>query len=111
MVESGDYIVHLLDKHIPDDKPVLERNIDNLKYVELDVTKTTELQKYVKQHNPKSIVSCLPFFLNKSIAKLAGELGLNYFDLTEDVEATDYIKSIAENSKNSFFCTTMWSCS
>ncbi|ABK89852.1 saccharopine dehydrogenase NADP-binding domain-containing protein [Francisella tularensis subsp. novicida] len=103
LVESGDYIVHLLDKHIPDDKPVLERNIDNLKYVELDVTKTTELQKYVKQHNAKSIVSCLPFFLNKSIAKLAGELGLNYFDLTEDVEATDYIKSIAENSKNNFF--------
>lgn len=49
-------------------------------------------------------------FLNKSIAKLAGELGLNYFDLTEDVEATDYIKSIAENSKI-VFCTTMWSCS
>lgn len=103
LVESGNYRVHLLDKHIPEDKPVLEKNVDNLKHVELDATSPTDLENYVKEYNIKTIVSCLPFFLNKGIAKLAGELELNYFDLTEDVEVTSYIKSIAKNAKNNFF--------
>ena len=89
LVESGDYRVYLIDRYIPDDKPVLEKNIDNLKYVELDAANSTELLNYVKQNDVKMIVSCLPFFLNKNIAKLAGRLELNYIDLTEDVEATN----------------------
>ena len=89
LVESGDYRVHLIDRYIPDDKPVLEKNIDNLKYVELDATNSKELQNYVKQNDVKTIVSYLPFFLSKNITKLAGRLELNYFDLTEDVEATN----------------------
>lgn len=45
-----------------------------------------------------TIVSALPFFLNKSIAKLAFELNLHYFDLTEDIETTDYIKKLSIKS-------------
>ncbi|AIT08620.1 dehydrogenase [Candidatus Francisella endociliophora] len=103
LVESGDYVVHLIDKFIPKDKPKLEKNTKNLKYVELDATNPEDLESYIHKYNIKTIVSCLPFFLNKDIAKLAGELELNYFDLTEDVEATNYIKDIAKNSGNNFF--------
>lgn len=103
LVESGDYIVHLIDRYIPHDKPVLEKNVDNLIYVELDATNSSDLKNYVQQNDIKTIVSCLPFFLNKDIAKIAGDLGLNYFDLTEDVEATNYIKNIADKAENSFF--------
>lgn len=55
----------------------------------MDAANSTELLNYVKQNDVKTIVSCLPFFLNKNIAKLAGRLELNYIDLTEDVEATN----------------------
>ncbi|QIW10289.1 saccharopine dehydrogenase C-terminal domain-containing protein [Francisella sp. LA112445] len=103
LVESGDYVVHLIDKTIPSNKPVLEKNVENLKYVELDATDSVELEKYIKLHNIKTIVSCLPFFFNKGVAQLAGKLEINYFDLTEDVEATNYIKSIASNARNNFF--------
>ncbi|ASG67806.1 L-lysine dehydrogenase [Francisella halioticida] len=103
LVESGDYIVHLADRVIPNNKPVLEKNVENLIYVELDAANSIDLEKYIKTSNIKTVISCLPFFLNKNIAKLAGELKINYFDLTEDVEATNYIKDIASNAKDNFF--------
>ena len=39
-----------------------------------------------------AVVSALPFFLNKNIAKLAHDLNLHYFDLTEDVTDEDALK-------------------
>lgn len=45
-----------------------------------------------------AIVSALPFHLNKNVAKCAKENNLHYFDLTEDVETTNYIKTLAEDS-------------
>lgn len=44
------------------------------------------------------VVSACPYFLNKGIAKAAVETGTHYFDLTEDVETTAYIKQIAEGA-------------
>lgn len=40
------------------------------------------------------VVSACPYFLNKGIARVAVETGTHYFDLTEDVETTAYIKEI-----------------
>ncbi|WP_432704504.1 saccharopine dehydrogenase C-terminal domain-containing protein [Bosea vaviloviae] len=40
------------------------------------------------------VVSACPYFLNKGIARIAVETGTHYFDLTEDVETTAYIKQI-----------------
>jgi len=40
------------------------------------------------------VVSACPYFLNKGIARTAVETGTHYFDLTEDVETTAYIKQI-----------------
>jgi saccharopine dehydrogenase-like NADP-dependent oxidoreductase len=42
------------------------------------------------------VVSACPFFLNKGIARVAAETGTHYFDLTEDVATTAYIKEIAD---------------
>ncbi|KRD99966.1 saccharopine dehydrogenase [Bosea sp. Root381] len=40
------------------------------------------------------VVSACPYFLNKGIARVAVETGTHYFDLTEDVATTAYIKEI-----------------
>jgi saccharopine dehydrogenase-like NADP-dependent oxidoreductase len=46
-----------------------------------------------------AVVSCLPYNLNIAIADVAGENGLHYFDLTEDVPTTDHIRGLASNSE------------
>ena len=46
-----------------------------------------------------AVLSCLPYFLNIDVAKTAHELGLHYFDLTEDVPTTKAIIELSETSK------------
>ena len=46
-----------------------------------------------------AVLSCLPFFLNVGVAQIAHDLGLNYFDLTEDVPTTKAILEMSKTSK------------
>ncbi len=46
-----------------------------------------------------AVVSALPFFLNRKVAAAAHAQGIHYFDLTEDVETTNYIRKLSETSK------------
>ena len=46
----------------------------------------------------EAVLSCLPFFLNVGVAGIAHDLGLHYFDLTEDVPTTRAILKLAETS-------------
>ncbi len=46
-----------------------------------------------------AVLSCLPYHLNVGVAKAAHQLGLHYFDLTEDVPTTKAIREMAETSK------------
>jgi saccharopine dehydrogenase-like NADP-dependent oxidoreductase len=46
-----------------------------------------------------AVVSCLPFHLNLAVAKAAHELGIHYFDLTEDLPTTSAIRKMAETSR------------
>ncbi len=46
-----------------------------------------------------AVVSALPYFLNKQVAKIAHERGIHYFDLTEDVETTQYIRDLSKDAK------------
>jgi saccharopine dehydrogenase-like NADP-dependent oxidoreductase len=46
-----------------------------------------------------AVISCLPFHLNVGIARLAHDLGLHYFDLTEDVPTTHAIREMSKTAK------------
>ncbi len=46
-----------------------------------------------------AVVSALPFFLNKKVAEIAHQTGIHYFDLTEDVETTNFIRNLSKTSK------------
>ena len=65
--------------------------------LEGDVSNAAFMKKIMKEYD--AVVSALPFFLNKDIAKLAHDLELHYFDLTEDVETTNFIRDLAKTSK------------
>lgn len=46
-----------------------------------------------------AVVSALPYFLNTRVAEAAHRAGIHYFDLTEDVETTKFIRQLGETSK------------
>jgi len=62
----------------------------------LDVTDKAMLTNFIQSQ--ESVVSCLPYFLNMDIAKIAADNGVHYFDLTEDVPTTNYILDLAKTA-------------
>ncbi len=66
------------------------------KVVEGDVTDQGFIEKLMS--NNDAVVSALPYYLNKKIAKIAHDKGVHYFDLTEDVETTNYIRDLSKTA-------------
>jgi saccharopine dehydrogenase-like NADP-dependent oxidoreductase len=48
--------------------------------------------------NVDAVISAGPFAINKNIGAVAAELNIGYFDLTEDVETTEFIRGIKSNN-------------
>ena len=63
----------------------------------IDVTDEKALEDSIKGYD--AIVSCLPYFLNTLIVKVAIKTQVHYFDLTEDVPHTHFVKENSANSK------------
>lgn len=89
---SKQFSVTGIDKQAPHYDYNLPFNV-----LEGDVSDLTFMEKMIAQHD--AVVSALPYFLNKPIAKIAHALGKHYFDLTEDVETTRYIRELSETSR------------
>jgi saccharopine dehydrogenase-like NADP-dependent oxidoreductase len=62
-----------------------------------DVTQDNLLTQVFKDQD--AVVSCMPYMLNLAIAQKAYQLGIHYFDLTEDVSTTSRIRDMAKDSK------------
>lgn len=63
----------------------------------LDAADKTALRAALTGQN--AVVCMLPFDMVAGIAEMANELGVNYFDVTEDVETTDKVKAIADQGR------------
>lgn len=57
-----------------------------------DLSDTTVLQKIMSSVD--GVLVCTPFHLNKTIAEQCALHGVDYFDLTESVEVTDYVRNL-----------------
>lgn len=62
-----------------------------------DVSNDKTIRKFLK--DKQAIVSCLPYFLNIKIAETAADMGVHYFDLTEDVPTLNAIREMSKTSK------------
>ena len=62
-----------------------------------DITDHDFLLSVLKEQD--AVVSCLPYDKNLSIAQAAHQLGIHYFDLTEDVATTEAIREMAKTSR------------
>lgn len=70
------------------------------KLVRVDVGRATQLDRFVRGHD--AVVSAAPYYLNKTIASACAKRGIAYFDLTEDVDTTQFIRRLARGAKTTF---------
>ncbi len=102
----GQYRVTLADRD-PANLKVAQTNIEGLRghvkhAVEfstrvVDASQTEQVRAALRGHD--YCICMLPFDLVTGLAALCNELGVHYFDVTEDVEATEAVKSVAASGK------------
>jgi saccharopine dehydrogenase-like NADP-dependent oxidoreductase len=68
--------------------------------VRFDVNRASSLRAFIRGLD--AVVSAAPFFLNKGIASACAASGVSYFDLTEDVDTTAFIRKLARKSDATF---------
>ena len=66
----------------------------------LDATSEEQVKKFLE--GSEAVISAGPYAVNKTIAKVAADTGIGYFDLTEDVETTEFVKSLKFPSSKFF---------
>ncbi|HUH29507.1 saccharopine dehydrogenase family protein [Gelidibacter sp.] len=87
---SSKYEVEGMDQTEPDEK-------FPFKITKGDVSKDETIREFLK--DKQAVVSCLPYFLNIKIAQTASDMGVHYFDLTEDVPTLNAIQKMSKGSK------------
>ena len=104
LADSGDYAVTAIDAHLDQAKKATKssagRIVSNVEAKACDLSNPREIAEAIKGHD--YALSCAPFHLNLSIAGVCKEVGVNYLDLTEDVQTTKGVREIAEGSKMAF---------
>ena len=73
---------------------------EGVKTVLTDITDRAALRKTMAQ--AEAVISAGPYFVNISVAELARELGVHYFDLTEDVATAQRVRELAEGANSVF---------
>lgn len=58
-----------------------------------DLTDEQVLTDILSKH--EGVLASTPFFLNRKIAEVCEKVGCDYFDLTESVEVTDFVKTLS----------------
>jgi saccharopine dehydrogenase-like NADP-dependent oxidoreductase len=94
LVECGDYDVLVADHQ----QAALDRLEEQSKVttVQVNATKRDDRQAVLKGRD--SVISALSFRFNPLIAKTAVAAGVNYFDLTEDIETTRKVRAIVKSA-------------
>lgn len=92
---SGDYDLLVIDS----DEAALKLLADSIRVQtrQIDITDRKALSDALK--GKQRVISACPYTVNPGIAEAALEAGVSYFDLTEDRETTQIIRSIAEKAK------------
>lgn len=101
--QQPDYKVWLADVNFsgPDIKR-LQKVAPLIHTLTFDVANHVAFSEILKTQSFDAIISSLPYFCNVTVAKVAKEFGLNYFDLTEDTQVVKAIHALAKDAKTAF---------
>ncbi len=89
LLHTAGFTVTGYDQSVPPDQQPFEMQV-------LDSSDRSALRSRLVASD--AVLSCLPYHLNIGVAETAHELGIHYFDLTEDVGATQRIRSLSETA-------------
>lgn len=104
----GQMIAALLKTSVHYDVRVIDRDANGLAQIEttgvevkqIDVEDARALTEAFGGCD--AVISAAPFFLTPAIATAAKAAGAHYFDLTEDVAATDAVRALARDAETAF---------
>jgi saccharopine dehydrogenase-like NADP-dependent oxidoreductase len=103
LAESGSYRVHLVDVDGAAAEGVVRAHgTGNLTSFALDASNTAALARHLAEHPVDAVISSLPFYCNVGVAEAARKARTHYFDLTEDVEVTRAVRTIAVGAEQAF---------
>ncbi len=100
LAETKEYQVSLADINSEAFQKI--GDFPNLKTFTLDAKKTFDIESYFSSHQLDAVISALPYYCNSKIAAAALKFQLHYFDLTEDIRATQKIKKISQGASTAF---------
>src|SRR5690242_15233661 len=95
-------IAELADAVILGDSQIVDQidGLRKIRFQQIDIRSADALKNFV--HGCGAIVSAAPYYLNKLIAKVCADAGRSYFDLTEDVETTSFVRGLAKGKNSTF---------
>lgn len=103
LTESGEYQVTFVDKQfLGADILRMRERFPNLPMIEADVMDQAAMAKIAREHGIEAVISSLPYHCNISVAQVAKECKLHYFDLTEDVHVTSKVVELAKDAVRAF---------
>lgn len=94
LADSGDYRVRLADVDTDSLARIRHTRIETRS---VDAANPSSLAEVMQGQSV--VISALSFKLNPLVAEVAADLGLSYFDLTEDVETTRRVRAVANTAK------------
>ena len=103
LAESGSYKVELADVDgAAAESVVREHGNAHLTAYALDATNAAALARHLAAHPVDAVISGLPYYCNVAVAEAARKAHAHYFDLTEDVEVTRAVRTIAVGAQQAF---------
>ena len=103
LAESGAYQVQLADLDETAAAGVARAHgLQSIQAVRLDATDAVAMRSHLQTHPVQAVVSSLPYHCNALVAGAARESGIHYFDLTEDVEVTRRVSTLAHGAEAAF---------
>ena len=103
LAESGSYRVQLADVDGAAAEAVVRAHgTGHLSGYALDAGNAAALAEHLAEHPVEAVISSLPFYCNVAVAEAARRAHTHYFDLTEDVEVTRAVRTIAVGAAEGF---------
>jgi saccharopine dehydrogenase-like NADP-dependent oxidoreductase len=97
LASSGRYTIKVCDIDLERAQAVTA-GISSASAHKLDLSNDSSTKKILK--GCQAVLSALPYQFNTQVASYAVELGIHYFDLTEDVQNTYIVKDLSRKSKS-----------
>jgi len=103
LAESGSYRVNLADVDGAAAEAVVRAHgAGSLTSFAFDASNATALARHLAEQPVDAVISSLPFYCNVAVAEAARKARTHYFDLTEDVEVTRAVRTIAVGAEQAF---------